>query len=181
LVGSLDRWRRRVSLVLIVATMPLALGCFGQFPLTRAVYRMNASVPKVSLGGAVPEGTLKSVVFWALVIVPVYPVAAVADALVPNLIEFWTGKHVRVVSVTDQAGQTTVFRPSEDGREALLTVSRDGQPATEVRFVRVSDAVCEVRSADDALLGTAVQTRSGLLLLKDAEGNVIRAIDGAGA
>ena len=170
------RWRRRVSMALVVAMMPLVLSCYGRFPLTRAVYRMNDGVPNASLGGSMPKGILKSVVFWVLVIIPVYPVAMLADAVVLNLIEFWTGKAIRVTSATDDYGNTVVLRPSEDGHEAVLTVTRDGQVATEVRFVRVSDALCEVRSADDALLGTAVQTRSGGVLLRDAQGTVVRSL-----
>ena len=177
-MGRAGRWRRCVSVVLIVAMAPLLLSCYGKFPLTRAVYRMNGGVPNMSLGGSVPKGTLRSVVFWVLVIIPVYPVAMLADAIVLNLIEFWTGKAVLVTSATDDYGNIIVLRPSEDGSEAVLTVTRGGQAVTEVRFVRVSDGLCEVRSADDALLGTAVQAHSGGLLLRDAQGNVVRSLSG---
>lgn len=176
LVARADRLRRSVCVVLIVAMMPLLLNCYGRFPLTRAVYRMNGNVGELALGEPVPKGTLKSVVFWVLVIIPVYPVAMLADAVVLNLIEFWTGKAIRVTSATDEYGNLVVLRPSADGSKAVLTVTHEGRAVVDVRFVRVSDTLCEVRSDDDVLLGTAVRTPSGALLLRDARGNVVRSL-----
>ena len=162
--GPLYRMRRIVSLVAVFALSPLLVNCYGRFPLTRTIYRVN---------GGIPNGLLRQIVFWVFVIVPVYGVAILADAIVLNLIEFWTGADIGVAEATDAEGRTFVLAPTEDGREALLTVSKDGQVLSEVRFVRVSDTTCEVRDSEGRLAGTVVRTAAGELRFTDAEGRLI--------
>ena len=103
-VGLSNRLRRYVCLGLLAAMAPLALSCYGHFPLTRAVYRMNGDVGK-SLGeDQTARKLVQSVVMWVLVIIPVYGVAIVADVVVLNLIEFWTGDTVDISAVQERDG-----------------------------------------------------------------------------
>ncbi len=59
-------------------------GCFGEFALTRKVYTFNDS-----LG----NNFVKTIVFYAMNIVPVYGIAGFIDTVILNLIEFWTGSN----------------------------------------------------------------------------------------
>lgn len=59
-------------------------GCFGEFALTRKVYSFNDG-----LG----NNFVKTIVFYAMNIVPVYGIAGFLDVVVLNLIEFWTGSN----------------------------------------------------------------------------------------
>lgn len=59
-------------------------GCFGEFALTRRVYTFNDS-----LG----NNFVKTIVFYAMNIVPVYGIAGFIDTVILNLIEFWTGSN----------------------------------------------------------------------------------------
>ena len=148
-----------VAVVLVGALTPFLTNCYGAFPLTHAVYRAN---------GDIENSLLRQVVFWVFVIVPVYGVAMFADAVAFNLIDFWTGEGVDLSSTTDQQGNTVTLRPSQDGREAVLTVSREGKTIETMRFVRTSDSVCDVYDAGGALVGKAMRTPSGELRLTDA-------------
>jgi hypothetical protein len=60
-------------------------GCFGKFALTRQISGWNDG-----LGNKF----VKTIVFWGLLIVPVYEVCFAADYFVLNLIEFWTGSNL---------------------------------------------------------------------------------------
>jgi hypothetical protein len=59
-------------------------GCFGGFNLTRELHRKNSHVD----GQWAREG-----VFFALLIVPVYEGVLLADLLVLNTIEFFSGRN----------------------------------------------------------------------------------------
>jgi len=60
-------------------------GCYGSFGLTKKVYQFN---------GTVSNKWLKSLLFFVMAgPVPVYGIATFVDAVVLNLIEFWTGSN----------------------------------------------------------------------------------------
>lgn len=166
-LSRIDGLRRVVAVVLLVALAPFLANCYGEFPLTRAVYRAN---------GDIENNILRQVVFWVFVIVPVYGVAAFADAVAFNLIDFWTGQGVDFSSTTDQQGNTVTLRPSQDGREAVLTVSKAGKTIEELRFVRASDGVCNVYDSKGGLVGRAERTPSGELKLTDAQEGTVTLI-----
>ena len=68
--GWLARLRRHgvgCTLVAMIGIAPMTVGCYGKFPLTRAVYRINGNVSD--------NAFVQSAVFWLFVIVPVYGVA----------------------------------------------------------------------------------------------------------
>ncbi len=159
--------RKVVIGALLVALIPFLGGCYGPFPLTRMVYKAN---------GKVEHRFLRQVVFWGLVFVPVYGVSVFVDALVFNLFEFWTGKAIDVSKATDDDGNTAVLVPSDDGRTATLTVSKDGRVVQELRFVRESDAVCNVYDSSGHLAGRVVQTPSGELRLMDSREDTVAII-----
>ncbi|MHC4591549.1 MAG: DUF3332 family protein [Planctomycetota bacterium] len=170
LIGKLTRARRAVALALLAAMAPVTVGCFGRFPLTRGVYKINE---------AMPTSILETVVFWAFLILPVYSGAMLIDAVILNLIEFWTGLSIPTSTSADEAGSKVVLEPSADGEQALLTVSKDGQVVTQVCFARVSDTVCEVRDSQGNLAGMAIRTQGGDLQLTDARGVVVQTITAA--
>jgi hypothetical protein len=167
LIGRLARLRRSGSLALVLAVAPFMTGCFGYFPLTRAVYKANNSVE---------SGFLRNLLFWLFAILPVYGGAMLIDAIALNLLEFWLPGNRRDEVTLTEDGRSIAFRPSEDGKEAWLTVSEGDRLVAEVRFVRVSDELCEVRDADGRLLGTAQRTASGGMDLSDADGRVLRTV-----
>ncbi len=74
---------RRASLVAALAL--LGSGCFGSFGATHSLYKWNSEVSD--------SKWLRWLVFLALAILPVYSLFVLADVLVLNTIEFFSGKN----------------------------------------------------------------------------------------
>ncbi len=167
LLGWLTSRRGWVVFACMVAMTPFIFGgCFGRFPLTRQLYQFNQEVSE--------DRMVRTVVFWVMVIVPVYNIGMLADAIVFNLIEFWTGEELLTAGPTmDANGNVVLLTPSEDGTEAVMTVSRDGEVISEQSFVKVSDTTFEVRDQDGTVRGTVQKAEDGSIFLTDADGTLV--------
>jgi hypothetical protein len=76
---------RTILMIAMIAVIGVAItGCYGKFALTKKVYEFNGSMGNKFVNEAV---------FLALCIIPVYEVSAFVDAVVLNLVEFWTGSN----------------------------------------------------------------------------------------
>jgi hypothetical protein len=162
-------WGRAGALAALLGFTPVVIGgCYGPFPLTKAMYRVN---------GSVPTGILQTLLFWGFLIIPVYSVSMFIDAVILNLIEFWIpGEQFGSISSSGDPDVAVTRTDSADGREAHLTVTRKGEVLAELQFVKVSDAECEVRDLDGRLLGTARLAEEGSVELADGQGRVVRTI-----
>lgn len=74
---------RQVAAIALLGLF-LFTGCYGKFALVKKMYSWN---------GAVENKYAKSAVLWGLAIIPVYVFATLADALVFNVIEFWSDRN----------------------------------------------------------------------------------------
>lgn len=168
----LSRHVRLMVFLSLLSLIPVLISCYGRFPLTRAVYDFNGDI-----GSGPHEDLVESVVFWGFLILPVYGIATLGDAVIFNLVEFWTGDSLEIsYEVERPDGARLALTPQEDGREALLTLSRDGQVLEEHRFVRISPEEIEMRNAQGRLDGRILRSESGELRLTDAHGSVIKTI-----
>ncbi|HPY81836.1 MAG TPA: DUF3332 domain-containing protein [Bacteroidales bacterium] len=75
---------RALFMLIIGSGILMQTGCIGSFTLTNKVYDFNKNVG---------NKFINEVVFLALVIVPVYEITFFVDAVVLNLIEFWTNSN----------------------------------------------------------------------------------------
>jgi hypothetical protein len=76
---------RKLVAVAMVAAMGIALtGCYGSFNMTKKVHAWN---------GSLGNKFVQEAVFLGLIIIPVYEVAALLDAVILNTVEFWTGSN----------------------------------------------------------------------------------------
>ena len=150
--------------------LPLAMGgCYGGFPLTNKIYRFNGDISRHKL--------IQTVMFWVFLIVPVYEIGMLGDAIIFNLVEFWTGEQILALGpTTDSNGNTVCLTPSPDGRQAVLTVSRDGKVLAQEFFVKVSDTTFEVRDAQGKLHGKVLKSPDGTISLTDRNGTVVRTL-----
>lgn len=73
-----------VALVLTLGLSMLSSSCIGKFALTNKVLAWNRQVG---------SKFVNEVVFFAFWFLPVYEVTALADVVVINAIEFWSGKN----------------------------------------------------------------------------------------
>jgi hypothetical protein len=167
---SLRNSRTGVIPIMLMAMLPFVMGgCYGAFPLTHKIYNFNGDISRHKL--------IQTVTFWVFVIIPVYEVGMIIDAIIPNLIEFWTGEQILSVGpTTDSNGNTVCLTPSPDGRQAVLTVSRDGKVLAQEFFVKVSDTTIEVRDAEGSLHGKVLKLADGTINLTDRNGIVVRTL-----
>ena len=135
--------RRRLRDLVITASIGLllsmAVGCYGHFKLVNGVREFNESVGENRM--------MRSLVMWALVIIPVYEVAWLGDVLVFNVIEFFNappspvtaekrhplpgGGEVRVVQVAPDV--VRIRRVDGAGREQAVEIVKVGGHAGYVR------------------------------------------------
>jgi hypothetical protein len=87
-------------------------GCYGQFGLTRKLYTWN---------GTVGDKWINSIILFALSAVQVYTVVVLADGIVFNTMEFWTGKN----PVTLSPGERETRVVSVDGKDFVVTATQN--------------------------------------------------------
>ncbi len=171
---GLRRKARAVALLTLIATAPLTLSCYGRFPMTRLIYRVNGEI-----GGSVgndhsQHGFVRSIVMWVFLIIPVYELASIIDIFVLNLIEFWGGGPVELGEHIAPDGTRVATVPSADGKTAMVTVtSKNGKVLGRQQLVKVSDQLLEVRNENGTLAGTAEKNANGDMTFKDASGRTV--------
>ncbi len=113
---------------LLIAGSLAMSSCIGSFGLWNNLRNWN-----LGLGNKFAN----EVVFLAFHIIPVYPIAYMADILVLNSIEFWTGEN----PVTAEIGKTREVK-GQDGKDYLVTTREDGytiackdEPGKEMNLV----------------------------------------------
>ncbi len=117
-------------------------GCYGSFGLTNVIYDWNGDVS--------PSIVVKEIVFLALVILPVYELALVIDAVILNFVEFITGKPV----ITGEAAHSQHVATGEGSRR----IEVDGQGA-------------RVRGEDGRVLARVMRDGDGVVV-ESATGRV---------
>ena len=158
----------------VVAGLMLS-GCYGPFYLVRKVYKFNGEVSD--------NKWIVELVYLVCTYVPVYAIAGLADALIFNSIEFWTGNNP--LGTADASGVTASKRIARDGSEAvfkriatpdgdqlMIEQFRDGQLTTSVRFQREGNATV-ARDGSGALVFTAQTLPDGKLVITDASGRQV--------
>lgn len=109
---------------LLLAALPMQ-GCYGNFNLTRKVYNWN---------GTLGDKFVKSLVMCVMIIVPVYGLAGLADLVILNLVEFWTGSNPMAL----KQGEREIRFVEHEGVRYMLTATTnrldiaraEGDPAT---------------------------------------------------
>jgi uncharacterized protein DUF3332 len=164
----------RLLAVLCVALLSVQVsGCFGRFSLTRAMWDFNKNVS--------PNKFIQWAVFLVMVVVPVYEIGTLVDALVINSIEFWTGQNP--VSSADAADSNTrvvrlspeeSLRLTRDTAAGVLKVEvlRAGQ-APMVRYFELLEDGMAVRDEGGALMLQAREQKDGSVVVSDAAGTTM--------
>ena len=105
-----------VALVLAIAGSLISSSCIGSFSLTNKLLAWNEQVG---------SKFVNELVFFAFWILPVYEVSALADLLVLNSIEFWSGNNpvARGTKVID--GEDGRYLVECDGKGYTITSEND--------------------------------------------------------
>jgi hypothetical protein len=75
---------------ILMATLLLGISmvqtsCMGSWGLTTKIYKWNED--------ATGSKFLNNLIFWVLLIIPIYSISIAVDFIILNLIEFWTGSN----------------------------------------------------------------------------------------
>lgn len=100
-----------MALVAIILTVGVA-GCFGNFAATRKVYEFNESFG---------NKWMNQIMFWVLSFVPVYNVAAFADVVLFNTIEFWTGSNPIAMGPNEEV----IKYANQNGKNLRITIRQN--------------------------------------------------------
>ena len=149
-----------VALVCLLSVSLLGSSCIGSFSLTNKLLSWNRQIG---------NKFLNELVFFAFWVLPVYEVSALADVLVLNSIEFWSGNNpvacgTRVIEGTDGRylvhcdGKGYTIKSENDGSIVRLdfhaddrswSVDVDGTQHTIITFV--DDTHVALPTADGSL------------------------------
>ena len=121
-----------VASLVLVSFLTGITACYGPFNMTRNVYHWNSNIKG---SGEVNDKWMKEIVFFGMIVIPVYMFSALLDAFVFNAIQFWSGDnpikltqgldgHIQEVHIGDQSIHVTW---SPDRRSAALTYQRQGK------------------------------------------------------
>jgi hypothetical protein len=127
-----------------LCTLLVQSGCYGSFSLTNKIYDWNDSAIDNKFG--------KSLLFWVLCIIPVYGFCALADIVILNLIEFWTGSNPISMKEGDYEQQLVerngVHYKMEATRNKLAITPLDGPKAgkTTAFIYRASDKTWNIET-----------------------------------
>lgn len=148
---------KAITLVTLLLFVLAVSGCYGGFQLTKALYKFNGEI-KVD-GSPQSNRVAQSVVMVLLVIIPVYQLAALADAVILNSIEFWTGKNP--MTSDDEPAVRTVYKGNEwyvqtfvraaSAKEMRIEYFKEGQQVNTVTIRQESDSpvvTADVRWSD---------------------------------
>lgn len=113
----MKKYYMSVAVVLTLAASMVCTSCIGSFTLTNKLLSWNDTID---------NKFVNELVFFALWIVPVYPVSAAADLLVLNSIEFWSGDNPVACGKRVVDGKDGRYLVECDGKGYTITSENDG-------------------------------------------------------
>jgi len=169
--------RKAVAIAVMTSFMGMTTACYGPFNLTRNVYHFNSGVKG---SGEINEKWMKEVVFFGMIIIPVYMFSTLLDAFIFNAIQFWTGDNpVKLTQGPDGYLQAVQLRDltidvvwSADHRSAALTYRQQGRTIKTARIVEEGTGYRLVDAGGQALYLTEEAVDGGLKIV-DGECRVV--------
>jgi len=86
------------------------MNCYGGFVATKKIYNWN---------GGLGNKWINTVVMWAFIIIPVYPIATFVDFVILNVLEFWTGSNP--LAMKDGESETQIVRREGKDFQVIAT------------------------------------------------------------
>ena len=155
----LRRFRHSFLVALVALTTATVTGCFGRFRVTNAVYDFNKTIN---------HKVARTLVMWAMVIIPVYEVAAVADIFIFNVIEFWGGSS----GLSDQTlpdGRRVEFARLSPDVLRVRVIDPHGR-VEDLEVVKVGARAGYLRRPGGAILAEVEQTNDGQIISRAMTG-----------
>ena len=143
-----------------------ATGCYGKFALLHKLHAWN---------GSFGNRFVSTLLFWVLIILPVYEICSLVDAFIFNLIEFWTGSNPFAEHV--EADGTTTRLARVDGTTVRVTRVRDGQTVQAFELVLEGPGVGTVKTLEGEVLVRGEESAAGLRLAVFGRERLVPAAD----
>ena len=152
-----QRWRRlRDALVLGLTAVFLttAAGCFGRFRAMNAVYDFNRT--------ASDNAVVRSLLLFAMLVIPVYAIAFLADWIVLNTLDFFNGTNKVAVQTLPDGSKVELAKLDAD----TVRVRQVDPAGRETSFdiVRVGANAGYVRGPDGRIVGSVERLSDGRLV-----------------
>jgi hypothetical protein len=142
-------------------------GCWGSFNLTGRVHDWN---------GSFGSKWVSWLVFLAFIILPVYEITILVDALVINTIEFYSGSNPVSRRADLGRGHHLVLRGEADGSTLVVERYEHDRLVHAFRIERLADDELRLASAEGRVL-LHVHGHRGGARLRDDEGRTIADLD----
>lgn len=163
--------RAALTSLVLVCFLTVTTACYGPFNLTRNVYHWNSGIKG---SGEVNEKWMKEIVFFGMIVIPVYMFSALLDAFIFNSIQFWTGDNpIRVTQDPDghirevHIGETTIMVSwAEDFRSADLVYRQHDHIIKRAKMVVDAQGVQLVTDEREAIY-IAEQNADGTVNIVD--------------
>lgn len=144
--------------IMLIACLLVTAGCTGPFKLTKRVHNWQTHFE---------NRWVDEVAFLGCVIIPVYGLSMLADAIIFNSVEFWTGDNpMETVKLESQGTQVELAKLS-DGTISVTS-------GEESFILERTDNGVVARNADGDVLYRAVKGEDNVVSLFDASGNLIQ-------
>lgn len=149
-----------VAAIMLAGTSLVFTSCIGSFGLTNKVLAWNKNIG---------SKFVNELVFFCFCIVPVYEVTALADILVVNSIEFWSGSNPMSASVKAVDTEQGRYLIACDGKGYTITFEPTGEK-TRLEFLEDENAWAYVDAEGNAVpFMTFVDDCNVKMLLPDGE------------
>ena len=151
---------KKLISVLLVGCILLSVSCTGPFKLTKRVHAWQTSFE---------NKWVDEVAFLGCVILPVYSLSTLGDAIIFNSIEFWTG---------DNPMDDDAVKLEEDGKTVEMALQEDGSIRISdgqriLSLERTSNGVTAT-DADGDVMYRAVKDEDNRVSVYDASGQLVR-------
>ena len=143
---------RKTALLFAMSSLVITqTGCFGEFALVRKVYSWNEGLD---------SKFVRTLVFYALNIIPVYGIAGFIDFAILNLIEFWSGSNPVSMNEGDYEMQLVTVKGVkyriEATKDTFTTTQLSGEKTGEVRIMKFDRSDRTWKYSDSAVCDKAV-------------------------
>ena len=149
---------KKVLMALLLVCIVLGTGCTGPFKLTKGVHEWQTGFENKWVDEAA---------FLGCIILPVYGLATLYDAIIFNTIEFWTGDNPMNTVKLEKDGKSVEMSMNEDGS---VRVS-DGQ---QTLILERTDMGVTAKDASGNVMYRSVKDENNLISVYDASGKLIK-------
>lgn len=160
--------KKMIAVVLIAAFF--TTGCTGSFNMTRKVYNFHRSQT---------DKWSDELCFLIVALLPVYTFATLADAIVFNSIEFWTGKNPVDMSYVPPSSRIVQngnikYRVSYNAKTEQVSVTSLAQGNNHGVIFEKTDNMITAKNEQGKVLYSSVQNQDGGVSIYDGNGKLVR-------